>query len=120
MKEREIIRYSEAFKLEVLKELENGFMSKKELSDRYGIKGTETLTNWARKYGKESLINRVIRVEKPNERDRLKELKKENQKLKDALASAYLKQITAENFLEVVSEMMGTSVAELKKKLGEK
>ena len=120
MKERKIIRYSEAFKLEVLKELENGSLTRKELSERYGIGGAETLTTWVRKYGKESLINPVIRVEKPNEKNRLKELKKENQKLKDALANAYLRQITAENFLAVVSEMMGTSVDELKKKLGDK
>lgn len=120
MKETKIIRYSEAFKLEVINHFENSHLSRGEVSKLYGIKGAETLNQWLRRYGKDSLVNKIIRVEKPNEKHRLKELEKENKKLKEALAYAYLKQVTAENFLTVVSEMVGISVDDLKKKLGEK
>ena len=59
-------------------------------------------------------------MEKPNEKSRLKELELENKKLKEALAHAYIKQVTAENFMVVVSEMTGISIEDVKKKLGEK
>lgn len=120
MKRRTIIRYSEAFKLEVISKYEQGKMTQKELCAHYGITGAETLNKWLRKYGKYNLLNRIVRVEKPEERNRLKSLELENKKLKEALADAYLRKITAESTLEVAAEMMGLSVDELKKKLGEK
>jgi transposase len=120
MKEVKVVRYSEAFKLEVVKRYEESSLTRQEISKLYGIKGSITLNRWLEKYGKESLLNRIIRVEKPDERKRLKELEAENQKLRNALAQAHIKQVTSESFLEVVSEMMGMSIDELKKKLGEK
>ena len=114
-----IMRYSESFKIEVVQRYEESGHSKSEISKMYGIKGGATLTLWVRKYGKPSSKNRIIRVEKPEEKDRLKALKKENDKLKKALADAHIKQITSESFLEAVSELMGMSVEELKKKFGD-
>jgi transposase-like protein len=86
----------------------------------YGIRGSETLQKWLRKYGNKTSLNRVIRVENPGEKNRLKELEKENKKLKEALADAYLRKVTAESTLEVAAEMMGLTLEELKKRLGEK
>jgi transposase-like protein len=119
MKEVKIVRYSESFKLEVIKHYETSGLSKHEICILYGIKGADTLSRWLSKYGKSSLLNRIIKVEKPDEKSRLKELENENKKLKEALAHAYLKQVTAENFLSVVSEMTGISIEAIKKKLGE-
>ena len=118
MKVRTIIRYSEAFKLEVVNKYAEGCMSQSEICKHYDIRGSATLNHWLRKYGKESLLNRIIRVEKHDEKSKLKNLEKENQKLKNALAEAHMRQITHESFLQVASEMMGISIAELKKKLG--
>lgn len=120
MKRKTIIRYSEAFKLEVISKYEEGKMTQREICSHYGINGAETLNKWLRKYGKYNLINRVVRVEKPDEKSRLKSLQEENKKLKQALADAYLRKITAESTLEVAAEMMGLTLDELKKKLGEK
>ena len=120
MKRKTIIRYSEAFKLEVLSKYEEGKMTQREICSQYGIKGGATLNLWIRKYGKYNLLSRVVRVEKPDEKSRLKSLEEENKKLKQALADAYLRKITAESTLEVAAEMMGLTVEELKKKLGEK
>lgn len=120
MKRKTIIRYSEAFKLEVISKYEEGKMTQGELRAHYGISGAETLNKWLRKYGKYNLLNRIVRVEKPDEKNRLKELQKEVKQLKEALADAYLRKVTAESTLEVAAEMMGLTVDELKKKLGEK
>jgi transposase-like protein len=120
MKRKTIIRYSEAFKLEVISKYEQGTMTQKELCLQYGINGGETLNKWLRKYGKYNLLNRIVRVEKPNEKHRLKELEMEVKKLKEALADTYLRKVTAESTLEVAAEMMGLTIDELKKKLGEK
>lgn len=119
MKKMTIIRYSESFKIEAVRHYERSGLSKKQTMEFYGIKGGATLNNWLRKYGNPSSQNRIIRVEKPDEKNRIKSLKDENDKLKKALADAHMKQITSENFLEAVSELMGISVEELKKKSGE-
>ena len=120
MKKKTVILYSEAFKREVVKHYESSGLTMQETSKLYGIAGCETLKNWLRRYGKASSLNKVIRVEKPDEKNRLKELEKEVKKLKEALADTYLRKVTAESTLEVAAEMMGLTVEELKKKLGEK
>lgn len=120
MKKKTVIFYSEAFKMEVVKHYESSKLSMQETKDLYGIRGSETLQNWLRKYGKTSSLNKIIRVEKPDEKNRLKELEKEVKKLKEALADTYLRKVTAESTLEVAAEMMGLTLEELKKKLGEK
>ena len=59
-------------------------------------------------------------MEKPDERKRMKELQAEIRQLKEALADAYVRQITAESTLEVVAEMVGIPLEDLKKKRGKK
>lgn len=120
MKRRTIIRYSEAFKMEVVKHYESSVLTMGETRRMFGIKGGETLKKWLRTYGKTSSLNKVIRVEKPDEKSRMKELENEVKKLKEALADTYLRKVTAESTLEVAAEMMGLTIEELKKKLGEK
>src|ERR1039458_7390713 len=48
---REEIRYSEAFKMEVVRELEMGGIAFDAISLKYGIKGSETVSRWVRQYG---------------------------------------------------------------------
>jgi len=63
-----IVRYSEAFKLQVVNELETGVMeSIAEARRRYGIPGAETVVKWLKKYGRENQLPRIVRVEKPDE-----------------------------------------------------
>jgi transposase-like protein len=118
MIKRKIVRYSETFKLQILKEIEESNLSILDIRKKYGITGCETIRSWIRKYGKFNLINRIVRIETPNERDRLKEQEKEIKKLKIALADAHLKQITSESFLEVMCDQLNMSMEEVKKKFG--
>src|ERR1039458_7256424 len=71
---REEIRYSEAFKMEVVRELEVGGIAFEDISMKYGIKGKRTVSRWVRQYGN-GTRGKVIRVESPGEINELKRLK---------------------------------------------
>jgi transposase-like protein len=114
---RTFIRYSISFKQKVVKEIEEEGLGISEAGRRYGIRGAETINNWLKEFGKSHLLNKVVRVEMKDEKDRLRELEKENQKLKIALADAYLARDCAEKVIEVAGELYQT---DLKKKFGEK
>ena len=48
-----VIRYSEAFKLKVVTELENGkLISIEQAKRKYGIRGSMTISGWLKKYGR--------------------------------------------------------------------
>lgn len=84
---RDVVKYSEAFKLQVVGEVENGrHESCYAAGQFYGIGGTTTVQRWVREYGKNHLIGKVVKVEKPGERSELKKLQKRVAKLEKALA----------------------------------
>ncbi len=113
------VRYSEAFKLQVVSELESGKLSSiTEANRTYGVPGATTVKRWLQKYGKRHLLPRMIRVETPNEKDRLQELKKENDRLKKTLADTHMKAVLYEAWFEVACEEFGvTDIERFKKKL---
>ncbi len=117
---KETMRYSEAFKLQIVSELESGKLTcPNEARRRYGIKGSCTIENWIRKYGKTHLLNKVVRVETPKERDRLKEIEEENRRLKSALADAHLDLRLEKAYVEIACEVAGIDdVNSFKKKAG--
>ena len=84
---KESIRYSISFKQKVVQEVEKG-ASFVELRRRYGIKGGNTVQQWVRQFGKNHLLNKIVRVEMKGEKDRVKELEEEVKRLKIALADA--------------------------------
>lgn len=113
---RKIIRYSESFKQQVIDELESGEYDIPTLRSRYGIRGTGTIQRWARKYGRFNSLPKVIRVEKPNEREEIRALRAEIKRLKEALADQLLDKVIAESTLEVICEQRGWDIEEIKKK----
>ena len=89
--ERVVVKYSEAFKLQVLRELDEGkFPTNTAAARAYGIRGQGTIEYWAGKYGKNHLIGKVIIVQKPKELNELKELRKRIRELEKGLADAHL------------------------------
>src|SRR6186997_3178554 len=60
------IRYSEAFKMEVVRELENKDLPFAEVQRKYGVKGCDTVQRWVQQYGNGSR-GKVIRVQRPEE-----------------------------------------------------
>ena len=81
------IRYSEAFKHEVVRELEEGELTYAEVQRKYGIRGAATVSCWVRKYGN-GTRGKVIGVEKPEEINELERLKERVRSLESALADA--------------------------------
>ncbi len=110
--QKEWIRYSEAFKQKVINEIEEGKHSIGEARKIYDIKGYGTIYEWIKKYGKNHLIGKVVRIEMKGEKDRLKELEKENKRLKEAMSDMYMENHALTNLIKLVEKEYGI---ELKK-----
>ena len=96
--------YSLAFKQKVVSEIESGKLTREEARRLYDIGGGETINKWIRKLGKLQLLNKVVRIEMKDEKDKVKELQRQKRELESALAQAHLKNITLEALIECVEE----------------
>jgi len=114
---RGYIRYSEAFKLHVVSEIESGDLTIYGARRRYGIKGGETVQKWIRSYGKNHLLGKVVRVERPEEKDRIKELEAKVRELESTLAQSQVKLFAYESLIDVAEKYYG---ADFKKNFGAK
>ncbi len=115
-KRREEIRYSEAFKLEVVREVEAGGLAFDAISRKYGIRGSTTVSGWVRKYGNGSR-GKVMRVEKPDEQNELKRLKARVRQLESALGDANIDAALERAYTRLACQRAGIAdVAEFKKK----
>jgi len=84
----------------------------------YCIKGSETVAKWVRKYGREDLLPKRIRIETMEETDQLKEARKRVKQLEAALADAHIDQCLEHAFLEIACERMEVDLNDFKKKNG--
>lgn len=110
-------RYSEAFKLQVVREYEaGGHASISAVGRKYGITGLGTIKRWLKRYGKGHLMKKLIRVEAPGEGDRLKELEREVRRLKEALGEAHLDLQLGEAYLRIACRRAGEEDVEAFKK----
>jgi transposase len=113
---RQAIRYSEAFKIQVVQELESQGLSFEALRRKYGVKGTWTVQRWVHKYGN-GTRGKVVRVEKPEEISELARLKQRVRLLEGALADSNLDLALERAYTRLACERAGiTDVAEFKKK----
>jgi transposase-like protein len=113
---RQEIRYSEAFKMEVVRELEADGLAFDAVAMKYGIKGSMTVSRWVRKYGNGSR-GKVIRVERPDEMNELKRLTARVRQLESALADANIDAALERAYTRLACKRAGiTDVAEFKKK----
>jgi len=109
------IRYSISFKQMVIREVEQG-TNLETLRRKYDIRGGATIQQWIKLYGKQHLLNKIIKVETMDERDRLKQLEADNKKLKMALADAYMAKDCLEGVIRMAKEEYKT---DLKKNFGD-
>src|SRR5436190_9904248 len=91
-----VIRYSEAFKHQVIREVESGHLTFLEARKKYGIEGGSTVQNWMKRMGKLGSLPKVVRVETPDEKVRIKELERQIRELKDSLAQTQVRYLIAE------------------------
>jgi len=109
------IRYTEAFKAAVVRELEEQDLPFEHLRRKYGIRGCATVQGWVRKYGNGSRGKR-IRVEKPQEINELKRLRQRVRQLESALADANIDAALERAYTELACERAGVDAEEFKKK----
>jgi len=111
------ISYSEAFKRQVVGELESGRHATLEGARRaYGIGGAMTIRGWVKKYGKEDLLPKKIRIETLKEKNELKEARKRIRELETAVADAHIECCLEKAFVHVACERMGVDPDDFKKK----
>lgn len=120
VKKSVVIRYSEAFKHQVIKEVEEGHCNCFQAQKKYGIKGINTIQYWMKRMGKLEALPKIIRVEKPDEKSRIKELERQIRQLKNSLAETQVRYLLAESSFEIVCEQQGLDPQEVKKKLEKK
>ena len=111
---KRINRYSNSFKLMVVREMEGGG-SLAEVRRKYDIVGGSTVQGWVRQFGKHHLLNKVVRIETMKEKDRLKQLEEENRRLKLKLAETYMAKDCLEEVIKLANEEYRT---DLKKSFG--
>jgi transposase-like protein len=117
MRERMVRRYSECFKRQVIADLESGrFASIAEAREQYGITGADTVPRWLRRYGRNDLQAKVVRVEKPDEADRLRQLKREVERLQKALGQTQAQNVLNAEYLKLACEKLGEDMESFKKK----
>ena len=111
------MRYSGAFKRQVVAALEAGrFRSIEQARQHYGIGGATTVRRWLERFGKNHLIPKVVRVETPNEAERVRRLEQEIRQLKEALGETQLRNVLNASYLDIACEQLGEDVEAFKKK----
>src|SRR5580765_1330742 len=109
------IRYSEGFKIAVVRELEEQDLPFEQVRRKYGILGCFTVQAWVRKYGNGSRGKRIV-VQKPEEINEVARLRAELRKVKEALADAHVDLALERAFTEVACKRIGMDPEEFKKK----
>jgi transposase-like protein len=114
---RRVVRYSTAFKREVVEALEAGrFSSLKTATRHFGIAGRTTLRRWLLQFGKNHLIPKVVLVQKPEEQAEVAALRAEVKQLKEALGDAYAEKLLGNAYFELLCKKYGEDPQAFKKK----
>lgn len=112
-------RYSDAFKRQVVEQIEEGDYTQPQAAQVYGC-SQSSIHRWLKEYGKNHLLNKVVRIQTMDETDRIKALTEQVDQLKAALADAYMDQKLTEARLELACRRLGIDCEEFKKKHDQK
>ena len=112
---RAAVRYSEPFKMEIVRELEQGGINMEQIRRKYGVGAHASIRGWVRKYGNGS-VGRIIRVEKPQELNEREELKRRVRALEKALADANIDLVLERAYTKIACERAGIKDVEAFKK----
>jgi transposase-like protein len=104
-----IKRYSEAFRIQVVREYEESGSSICELHRKYGI-GKTTIQKWINRYSKEGVRHRLMVIQSPEEQNRIKELEERIRRQEELIARLALDKLMLESTLEVIERDYGIDV----------
>jgi transposase-like protein len=110
-----VIRYSQGFKLQAVKEVESGKSCAWAVGRKYNIKGGQTVMRWVRQYGS-GKYGKLIRVENADEVNEAARLRSQLRQAKEALADAHMELALEKAFLAMACEQMGQTAEAFKKK----
>lgn len=99
-----VLRYSNAFKLKVVNEIERGKLTVYQAARLYEVNGAPTIYKWLRQYGKSDLIRKVVRIEMKDEKSIIKQKEERIRELESALSSLALHNICLQSYVDVVNE----------------
>ncbi len=110
------IRYSEAFQMEAVRELESQGLTINAVRRKYGIRGAGTVENWIRKQGN-GTRGKMIRVQRPEEINERQQLKARVRRLETALADSNIDLVLERAYTRMACQRAGiTDVEGFKKK----
>ena len=112
-----VIRYSKAFKLQAVRDVETGEICARAVERKYGVTGKGTVTRWVRQLGS-CKYGKIIRVEKADEIHEAARVRRQLQLAKAALADAHMELALEKAFLTVACEQLDQTVEGFKKKHG--
>ena len=104
MVKKVIRQYSEAFRIQVVREYEAG-ESIFSLRRKYGIGGKHTVQDWVKKYGTEGLRRGLMVMQTAEERDQVKELQERNRQLEQLVAQLSLDKLMLESTVAAIPNL---------------
>lgn len=111
--------YSESFKQHIVSEMEAGkFPSLHAAGKAYNIGDGTTIGRWMKKYGKEHLLPRTIRVTMAKEESEIKKLRKRVRELERALSDSRIEVLIEKEYVKIFCEEHDEDPNKYKKKLG--
>jgi len=110
-------RYSEAFKITVVRDVEEHDLPYDEARRKYGIRGCCTVRTWVRQYGN-GTRGRSLRVDTVETSDETERLKRRIRYLEAALADSHIELAVERQYTRLACERAGIKdVEEFKKKV---
>ena len=110
-----VIRYSKAFKMQAVREVEQGELCAQAVQRKYRIQGNGTVIRWVRQLGS-GQYGKIIRVEKADEVNEAARLRSQLRQAKEALADAHMELALEKAFLVVACQALDQTVEGFKKK----
>jgi len=109
MPKKYVKRYSQAFKLQVVKEYEAG-ASAHALCEKYAIGGGNTVKRWVKEYGRSGYRSETVLIQTLEDQTEVKEMKDRIAQLEGALAQASLDNHMLKSVLLVAEKEFGVDV----------
>ena len=108
-------RYSEAFKCQIVRDLERGKTTPAEAAKKYGITGGATIESWLRKYGTSRTRGKPAKNQKTLQSRKMLVLERQKRELEQAVARLTVEKVALESLIEEAQAHLGM---ELKKTFG--
>lgn len=107
-------RYSTAFQLKVVREIEQGKYTASQARRLYDIGGKSTIAMWLKRHGRSHLLSEIVQVRMKSEQSKIKQLEQRIRELEAVLADVQVEKFALQGLVQVMDENSG---GELKKKV---